>query len=206
MSTENKSNSIDHPGSSPASELIPSTAPPRRSVHFTSRSDRWATPIEFFRQLDHEFGFKLDVCALADNAKCARFFSPDDDGLRQEWTGICWMNPPYGRVIGLWMQKAYESSRAGATVVCLVPARTDTRWWQDFATKAAEIRFVSELPTSGDAANSAPYPCAVVIFRPPTGARPGTTRRLRISVTQLSLFPPPSLPSVAQSFHPESQP
>ncbi len=206
MTLERSSTPSDESEPAPGSNGVPSPAPPRRSVHFTSRSDRWATPIEFFRQLDREFGFTLDVCALSDNAKCERFFSPDDDGLRQEWTGICWMNPPYGRVISLWMQKAYESALAGATVVCLVPARTDTRWWQDFATKAAEIRFVTGRLKFGDAVNSAPFPSAVVVFRPPTSKRPRTTRRPRVSVTQLSLFPTPTPPTPEQSFHKETQP
>ena len=181
---------------------IPSPAPPRRSVHFTSRSDRWSTPIEFFRQLDREFGFTLDVCALSDNAKCERFFSPDDDGLCQEWTGTCWMNPPYGRVIGLWVKKAYESSLAGATVVCLVPARTDTRWWQDFATKAAEIRFVTGRLKFGDATNSAPFPSAVVVFRPPIPAGRKTRRQRRVDATQLTLF----CPDPGSSSQTENQP
>lgn len=97
------------------------------SVHFSSATDLWATPQDFFDRLDARFGFEMDVCASPDNAKCARYFTKADDGLTQRWSGICWMNPPYGRQIGHWMRKAYESSLAGATVVCLVPARTDTR-------------------------------------------------------------------------------
>jgi len=89
----------------------------------------WGTPQDFFDTLNAEFGFTLDVASNDDNAKVNRHFSLADDGLSQDWSGeVCWMNPPYGREIGAWMQKAYESSLAGATVVCLVPARTDTRW------------------------------------------------------------------------------
>lgn len=83
----------------------------------------------------------LDVCATAENTKCQRFFSPIDDGLKQTWTGTCWMNPPYGRAIGQWMRKAYESAQAGALVVTLVPARTDTEWWHEWASKG-EVRFI----------------------------------------------------------------
>jgi phage N-6-adenine-methyltransferase len=192
MHPEQNVHSDEPPLQQPPSDLPTGAAKPRRSVHFTSRSDRWATPIEFFRQLDREFGFTLDVCALADNAKCERYFSPDDDGLRQEWRGTCWMNPPYGRVIALWMQKAYESALAGATVVCLVPARTDTRWWQDFATKAAEIRFVSGRLKFGEAVNSAPFPSAVVVFRPPTAKGSKRGQRGRDGLHQLPLFATPT--------------
>ncbi len=89
-------------------------------------SDRWSTPKEVFQPLHDEFGFDLDVCAEPWNAKCSRYLSPKLDGLSQKWAGTCWMNPPYSQEIGKWIQKAYEESLAGTTVVCLVPARTET--------------------------------------------------------------------------------
>ncbi len=135
-------------------------------VHFSSQSDLWETPQDFFDRLDDEFHFATDVCALPSNAKCERFFTPEQDGLHQEWSGVCWMNPPYGREIGKWMRKAYESSLSGATLVCLVPARTDTAWWHDYAAKG-EVRFVRGRLRFGGAKNSAPFPSAVVVFRPP---------------------------------------
>ena len=130
----------------------------------SSRTDQWATPQAFFDRLNAEFGFQLDVCALRSNAKCPRYFTPKDDGLAQEWSGVCWMNPPYGREIGQWMKKAYESSLKGATVVCLVPARTDTAWWHQYAMKG-EIRFVCGRLRFGSATSCAPFPSAIVIFR-----------------------------------------
>lgn len=136
-----------------------------QSVHFSSRSIMWETPQGFFDRLNAEFGFETDVCAVAENAKCPRYFSPEMDGLAQEWTGVCWMNPPYGREIVNWMQKAHLSSEGGALVVCLVPARTDTAWWHDYAIKG-EIRFVRGRLKFGGHKNSAPFPSAVVVFRP----------------------------------------
>jgi phage N-6-adenine-methyltransferase len=107
----------------------------------------------------------VDVCATPDKAKCERFYSPEIDGLAQEWRGTCWMNPPYGRVIGQWVKKAFESSRDGATVVCLLPARTDTAWWHDYCQRG-EVRFIrGRLKFVGATAN-APFPSAVVVFRP----------------------------------------
>ena len=93
---------------------------------FSSQTDMWATPQGFFDELDREFHFDCDVCAIPENAKCRKFFTPEQDGLKQEWKGICYMNPPYGRAIGKWVQKAAESA---TTVVCLLPARTDTKWF-----------------------------------------------------------------------------
>lgn len=76
----------------------------------SSNTDLWETPQDFFDKLNEEFHFDLDVCALPENAKCERYFTPEQDGLSQEWRGTCWMNPPYGRKIGAWVQKAYETS------------------------------------------------------------------------------------------------
>ena len=90
---------------------------------FSSATPEWETPPDFFDELNFEFRFELDVCATRETAKCRKFFTPEDDGLTQDWTGVCWMNPPYGREIKKWMRKARESAQAGATVVCLVPAR-----------------------------------------------------------------------------------
>lgn len=134
-------------------------------VHFQSDDHTWETPIELFRQLDDEFGFELDVCALPETAKCKRYFTPSDDGLTQSWNGMtCWMNPPYGRSIIDWMRKAYEESQRGCTVVCLVPARTDTEWWHQYAMRG-EIRYLRGRVRFGEATSSAPFPSAIVIFR-----------------------------------------
>lgn len=132
------------------------------NVLYSSESEVWETPKDLFDKLDTEFHFDIDVCALPFNAKCTTFFTPDQDGLKQKWEGVCWMNPPYGRKIGAWMRKALE---AKTTVVCLVPARTDTKWWHEYAMKASEIRFVKGRLKFGDSKNSAPFPSAIIIFR-----------------------------------------
>lgn len=136
------------------------------SVHFSSKTDLWATPQAFFDKYNEIYNFELDVCATHENAKCEKYFTEADDGLAQVWTGVCFMNPPYGREIIHWMRKAYESSLRGATVVCLVPARTDTKWWHEYA-MMGEIEFIRGRLKFGDAKNSAPFPSAVVIFYPP---------------------------------------
>jgi phage N-6-adenine-methyltransferase len=135
------------------------------NAHFSSATDDWPTPQDFFDKVNEEFGFTLDPCSSADNAKCSNFFTKDDDGLAQEWTGRVWMNPPYGRAIGAWMKKAYESAKSTAeTVVCLVPARTDTAWWHEYAAKG-EVRFIRGRLKFGGHKNSAPFPSALVIFK-----------------------------------------
>ncbi|PGM47390.1 DNA N-6-adenine-methyltransferase [Bacillus thuringiensis] len=130
---------------------------------FTSNTDLWYTPIDFFNKLNDEFSFEIDVCALPENAKCDKYFTPEMDGLKQEWKGVCWMNPPYGRVIGGWVKKAYESSLNGATVVCLLPARGDTKWWHDYCMNG-EVRLVKGRLKFGGSKINAPFPSAVVIF------------------------------------------
>lgn len=136
------------------------------AVHFSSKTSDWETPQDFFDRLNSEFHFELDVCATPENAKCKRYFTPEVDGLKQKWTGVCWMNPPYGREIGRWVKKAYESAQEGTTVVCLLPARTDTSWWHDYCMKADEIRFIRGRLKFSGAKHPAPFPSAVVIFRP----------------------------------------
>lgn len=134
---------------------------------FTSKTVEWETPQSLFDELDEEFGFTLDPCATRKNAKCKRYFTPKKDGLKQEWTGMVFMNPPYGRVIGDWIKKAYEAARGGgATVVCLIPSRTDTRWWHEYVVKATEIRFIRGRLKFGGGKNSAPFPSAIAIFKP----------------------------------------
>lgn len=136
-------------------------------VHFSSQTNEWATPQEFFDKLHSEFEFDLDPCATPQNAKCSKYFTQADDGLAQSWARhTVFMNPPYGRDIKYWVEKAYRSSLEGATVVCLIPARTDTSYWHDFIFNKAEVRFVRGRLKFGDAVASAPFPSAVVIFRP----------------------------------------
>jgi len=133
-------------------------------LHFSSKTDQWATPQDLFDALNKEFEFTIDVCADSTNTKCTKYYSIQDSGLSKQWGGVCWMNPPYGREIIKWMQKAYESSLQGATVVCLVPSRTDTNWWHEYAMKG-EIRFLRGRLKFGGHKNSAPFPSAIVVFR-----------------------------------------
>lgn len=129
---------------------------------FSSKTDLWETPQDFFNKLNEEFHFTLDVCATAENAKCEKYYTKAQDGLRMPWSGTVWCNPPYGRKIGEWVQKAAESN---CTVVMLLPARTDTRWFHDYIYGKAEIRFVKGRLKFGGSCNSAPFPSMVVVFR-----------------------------------------
>lgn len=132
----------------------------------TSVTAEWGTPQWLFDQLDAEFHFDLDPCCTTENAKCERFFTLADDGLAQLWTGRVFMNPPYGRGIDQWMRKAWETWKEGHLVVCLVPARTDTAWWHDYAAKG-QVRFLrGRLTFDGHAekGHNAPFPSAVVVF------------------------------------------
>jgi phage N-6-adenine-methyltransferase len=135
----------------------------RLDVHYSSRTDDWSTPDELFSELDSIFHFELDACASPSNAKCPRFFTKDDDALKHRWRGTVWMNPPYGREISAFMEKAFEESLLGATVVCLVPSRTDTQWWHRYA-KRGQIIFLKGRLKFGGSETSAPFPSAIVIF------------------------------------------
>jgi phage N-6-adenine-methyltransferase len=133
---------------------------------YTSSSEEWGTPQTLFNRLNKEFNFTLDICASKENAKCPKYYTKEEDALKQEWGGVIWMNPPYGRKIGNWVKKAKEAATQGkATVVCLLPARTDTAWWHDYAMKANEIRLIRGRLKFGDGKGSAPFPSAIVVFK-----------------------------------------
>lgn len=139
----------------------------------SSNSREWETPQEFFDKLDAEFHFELDPCATSANAKCRVYYTKETDGLSKDWAryeGAVFVNPPYGREIGEWVRKAYKEAREyRATVVMLLPARTDTRWWHRWVMKAYEIRFVQGrlyFTDSDGKTGRAPFPSAVVVFRP----------------------------------------
>ena len=133
---------------------------------FTSTTDEWATPQALFDELDREFHFTLDPCALPCNAKCQNFYTPDIDGLKQNWGGQnVFCNPPYGREISKWVKKCYEESKKPNTlVVMLIPARTDTSYFHDYIYHRAEIRFIKGRLHFNDAKNGAPFPSMVVIY------------------------------------------
>lgn len=136
------------------------------AVMFSSKSAEWETPQELFDELNDEFHFTLDVCATAENAKCKHYYTQKQDGLAQPWKGTVWCNPPYGRSIGSWVRRGLFASAAGHTVVMLLPARTDTRWFHDYILGKAEIRFIRGRLKFGGSKNSAPFPSMVVVFRP----------------------------------------
>lgn len=133
----------------------------------------WATPRQLFYFLEKEFRFTLDVCGSPENHVCKRYFA--NSALSADWVGVakggaCWMNPPYGRKIGAWIHKAYTEARRGATVVCLLPARTDTSWWHDYCMHG-EVRFLrGRLRFDNLTRGRAPFPSAIVVFKRPEEA------------------------------------
>lgn len=132
---------------------------------FSSKTDMWSTPQYIFDDLNREFSFDVDVCATKENAKVDKYYTKEEDGLIQKWEGTVWCNPPYGRQIFFWVEKAYKSFLDGATVVMLLPARTDTKWFHDFIYNKAEVRFLKGRLKFGGSKNSAPFPSMVVIFK-----------------------------------------
>ena len=156
---------------------------------YSSRSEEWGTPQNLFDYLDKQFKFTLDAAATAENAKCEQFYTKEQDGLLQDWTGNVWLNPPYGTQIEHWMRKAHDSANTGpafkwrpptaSVVVALVHARTDTQWWHHWVNKASEVWFIEGRLKFDGGASSATFPSVLVIFRNnPTGEYP-TMRALR---------------------------
>lgn len=132
---------------------------------FSSKHMDWETPDVLFFRLNEEFQFTLDPCASFNNSKCEKFFTKEDDGLIQKWEGRVFCNPPYGRGIGMWVEKAYRESRINASVVvCLLPVRSDTKWWHNWVMKSSQIRLLNRRLTFKGSNNKSPVPSAIVVF------------------------------------------
>jgi phage N-6-adenine-methyltransferase len=143
-------------------------------VYHQRGKDDWETPDEVFWPLNEEFGFTLDVCADVHNHKCDSYFTERKNGLKQPWApNVCWMNPPYSEW-QKWVEKAYVESCAGAIVVALLPARTDTRAFHEWIWNECnvEIRFVRGRVKFVGAEHGAPFPSMIVIFRPSSPLSP----------------------------------
>ena len=138
-------------------------------VHYSSKKMDYGTPLWFYNRLHRRYDFVFDLASDGHNNLCPDYYTPQDDALVQDWTklnGSLWLNPPYGRAIGIWLEKAYMSTQAceDITIVCLVPARTDTRWWWANCIHG-EIYFVKGRLSFNGMVASAPFPSAVVVFR-----------------------------------------
>ena len=139
-------------------------------VHYSSDSNEWYTPKWLFDKLDEEFNFTLDPCATKESAKCYKYYTIDDDGLKQDWQGhTAFVNPPYGSALKHWVKKCYEESLNGSIVVMLIPSRTETKYWHDYIMKYAHrILFLNKRIKFETAdkkeTSSAPFPSAIIVF------------------------------------------
>lgn len=138
-------------------------------IHFSSQTNEWGTPDEVFQRYNRKYKFTLDPCATASNHKCDKYYTMEDDGLSKSWEGeVVWMNPPYGRGIKDWIKKAFDERLNGVTTVCLIPSRTDTRYWHDYVFEDSSIEFlkgrIKFIRPDGTEGDAAPFPSAIVIF------------------------------------------
>ena len=135
-------------------------------IIFSSKSTEWETPKDLFDKLNEEFDFILDPCSTIKNKKCDHFFTIEQDGLKQDWSKYkrVFMNPPYGKEITKWVKKAYEESIKGCIVVCLLPARTDTKWFHTYVYGKAELRFLDKRLRFSGSKQPAPFPSVIAIF------------------------------------------
>ncbi len=137
----------------------------RPELRFKSATNEWPTPDTLWKPLDDEFGFTLDVCSTHENAKCSNHFTLAEDGLKQPWSGVAWMNPPYGAQLARWVKKCHDEAKRGVLVVGLIPVRSNTSYWHDYI-MGNEIRFVRGYPKFGNAKQGLKAPLAVVVWRP----------------------------------------
>jgi phage N-6-adenine-methyltransferase len=136
-------------------------------IHYSSKTNEWYTPQPLYDKLNAKYNFNLDPCATSENAKCDKYFTKEDNGLIQQWDGNVFVNPPYGREIKQWVEKAYEEwlRDKNRVIVMLIPARTDTRYWHDWIFPyASDITFIKGRIKFGGSNKDAPFPSAIVVF------------------------------------------
>ena len=137
---------------------------------FDSIRQDWNTPKDLFEKINEEFHFEWDLASSLDNALCSNFYTKEEDGLKQNWTGACWLNPPYGdrssKMVD-WIKKAYldTQNNSDLTVVILIPARTNTKWFHEYCMKSYEIKFICGRPKFGDSKHGLPQPLVLVVFK-----------------------------------------
>jgi len=126
------------------------------AILFSKKSDHWSTPVDLYETLNKEFNFNYDPCPL----------NADFDGLKTDWNGSIFVNPPYSNIKG-FLQKAQDELQKGnaKTVVFLIPSRTDTKWFHEYVYNRADIRFIKGRLKFGNSKNSAPFPSMLVIFK-----------------------------------------
>ena len=135
----------------------------------TSNKDDWETPALLFKNLNEKYSFDLDAAASDENHKVDNYFTANDDALKQKWVGNVFVNPPYGRNIRAWVEKAYQESvrYPNRKIVMLIPSRTDTSYCHDFIFPHADVEFIRgrlKFEVNGQGGNPAPFPSAIVVF------------------------------------------
>lgn len=134
---------------------------------FSSNKDDWRTPKWLFNALHNHFKFDLDVCSDEKNALSPKYYTKENSCLNKNWETCNFMNPPYGREISKFVEKAYDEWRNNnCTIVALLPARTDTKWFHHYIYQIADITFIKGRLKfeGGEKLAPAPFPSMIVIW------------------------------------------
>jgi len=157
-------------------------APRLRNTQQSSKHHSWETPREFFEVVERIFtmgrGFDLDAAASDENRLCERYFTAKDSALCQPWGPLAdgygaatvWCNPPYGKLLGEFVRKAWEEAEADrAEVVMLLPPRSDTAWWHEYVMRASGVYCVRgriSFCKGGEPCSQNTFPSVLVHFLP----------------------------------------
>lgn len=134
------------------------------NILFSSEKMDWGTPQDLFNKLNQKYNFTVDVASNDQNYKVKKHYTKKENGLKQNWSGErVWCNPPYGREIGKWLEKAYNTK---CLAVFLIPARTDTKWFHDFVYKKPNVtyEFIRGRLKFEGGKTSAPFPSMIVVY------------------------------------------
>ena len=131
---------------------------------FNSKAIEYSTPVKLFKPLQEEFDLKIDVCASDKNYKCNTYWTKEDNSLIKDWIGNCWMNPPFSRELNKWVKKLHnDTKKFGGTKVCLIPVRSNTKWWNEII-QDAECRFIIGEVNFNDEPRGLWLPMCILIF------------------------------------------
>ena len=133
-----------------------------RGIVGKSKKTEYSTPPKIVEPLIKEFNITKDVCASSENHKLPDYWTKEDDALAKTWEGNCWMNPPFGRHISKWVRKAYSEASNG-TKVCLIPVRSNTKWWAEVSPNS-EIRFINGEVNFNNEPRGLWLPMCIIIF------------------------------------------
>ncbi|MGI9556052.1 MAG: DNA N-6-adenine-methyltransferase [Cyanophyceae cyanobacterium] len=144
-----------------------------KKLMFSSVTDQWATPLKVYDNVISHLNLdpQWDLAADQSNSKCTNFIDESQDSLKTKWPSgeVCWLNPPYGKLLKKFVDKCVtelEGSAPPSKVIWLLPARTDTKWFNSLSKhpNCSKVIFLKGRIKFGSETTDAPFPSVVIVM------------------------------------------